>query len=360
MNTDSITYPAIIQQGGLFKVRRPQGKRSGGGKRGTVSQENISPQSRKRLVEKTLTIDWDSLQDTHKGRFITLTLPQEYWHQGRFVRKALERLYRKMKRRGMDASIVRKEHGKKNRMMHFHLLTFVKRDVRGWEPELPEDEIPGWITQAWSGALGYEGRVRVQVEVPENWHQLQKYVTKYCMKIAYNDVEKKASAPAVGNSTAASAGASLSMSHNRPETIEAEHNISNGNRFWYIWGRDNLPWAELQILELSGRMLAETWKLRRIFRKIQAVRVKRAAMRRSFVALKGKSCIDIPKADSPDIESVFFRVFGSSGMGHIMKTLRHNSTYRSLCRGGFLGWSLWMDARDKDILFRSLTMEMCI
>lgn len=341
----------LILHGNLLQVCRPQEKQRGGGLRGLV--KIYSPQSQSRLVSSLLTLDWQYIAENCVARFVTLTTPLKYRKRLPFVYQALDKLRREMVMQGMLGAYVRKEYGNKRGMLHYHLIVFIPRGRNGsWLPEDPE-EPEGWITRAWSDSLQYRGRVRVTSEVPEHWEAVKKYITKYCSKTAYENLEKQRNPEATvsakrGTSEAntGASGSSLSKSHNaeqaRMEDVTSSH---NGRRFWYIWGKENLPYAKKEVISLDRQGLQFTYKLKRVMRKIIKKRLERSSMRRELKD-RGKYQGELT------LEDDFFYWVGHFATKHIKREVSSKPIYLYIKKGWFMGWRLWMNESDLLILHR--------
>ena len=349
-NVTIIPQNTVTLHGNYFKVHRGQTKRRGGGIRGKV--KTFSPQSRARMVEKSLTLDWDVISNDYVVRFVTLTTPEEYWHRLPFVYRCLDRMRRLFEDRGASGAFVRKEYGEKRGMLHYHFLVFIPRGLAGgWWPEnskLPE----GWIGAAWRKALGFAERVRVESEKPENWECVKKYVTKYCSKAAYEQI-KEPFIPDTELAKCDGVKGSLSKSHNANKQQEMpDKSGHNGNRHWYIWGSKRLPWAVKTVVTLGRNGINGTYKIKRVFRKVIKVRLQRAYMRKAL-GDHGKRVSD------SDLRAEFLDRCGTDAIKHIARSVSKNSLMRYIRKGWFMGWRLWCNEADLAIIGNLLFSE-CI
>lgn len=268
---DGVT--GIEWQAGRFKFHRTSkegGGQKGGGLRGRVT--GMSDASRRRFMGKFASLDFEYLASRSIPiHFLTLTTPVEYWSQGREVYKALRRFRDRLEycygSKGYLGAFVRREYGGKRGMLHYHPI------VIGCE-SLPH----AWVESTWSECLRYDGKVRVDVQRPESAERVAKYLCKYVSKVGYEGKLEGPKAPAevcVAGSAGALGAAPLSKAHN----VGNEGQGYTGGRWWYIWGKDTLPWGESIIFVGEfGKAIAK--RVRRIFRR-WLVEQTRSRLRRS-------------------------------------------------------------------------------
>ncbi len=275
-------------QGGRVTYRKPVkvGERKGGGVRGRV--KGMSDASRRRLMSKFASLGWEQLIALGVPfHFVTLTTPEEYWTDVKRVYLALRRFRRLLRAhygsRGYLGAFVRRERGQARGMLHYHLITVGAAGLS-----------PAWVTSTWSKCLAYEGRVRCDVQFPENPKNVAKYLSKYCSKAGYEGAIRP---PEGGQNTssegsaALDGGETLSKAHNGTVDGESEY---TGGRWWYVWGADLLPWSACYaVTGDDGKQLAK--RLRRLFRRwsvqvLQRRTFKRCEMHPDLLAmLKSKS-----------------------------------------------------------------------
>jgi len=247
-----------------FKKCSGKGGHKGGGIRGRVTV--MSSESRRRLMGKFASIDFVALAASKTPiHFVTLTTPMEYWTRQKDVYLAVRRFREWMQynysHRGYLGGFCRRELGGKRGMLHYHLILFGCDSLAA-----------SAVSKAWSAALRYDGRVRVDVQHPESAVRVGKYLSKYCSKVGY---EGKTSAPEGATNTLVGAGspsgadAPLSKAHNGGNTYESY----TGGRWWYVWGEENLPWGESMTFTGDfGKALGN--RVRRIFRRWLAEKVR--------------------------------------------------------------------------------------
>lgn len=350
-NVNIIPQNTVTLHGNLFKVQRGQTRQRGGGVRGKV--KTFSPQSRARFIEKSLTLDWSYISEECVTRFVTLTTPIEYWNQGAFVYFCMAKMRRLFERWGALGAMVRKEYGEKRGMLHYHMLLIIpKVNAGGWWPENPR-LAEGRIGAAWREALGYSQRVRVESEIPQNEECIKHYVTKYCSKVAYEKVEQEPALPEHEEPSVDGEGGFLSKSHNgTTDTQSIEKWGHNGNRHWYIWGRNRLPWAKKTLVTLGRKGVLSTYKIKRVFRHVIKVRLQRKYMRRAL-GDHGKRVFD------SDLRAEFLDRFGTDGIKQIAKSVSTDRAMKYFGKGWFSGWRLWCNDADLAIIGNLLFSE-CI
>lgn len=220
---------SLTIQGRVLQAKVPVGTNGGGSLRGFVS--SFSNASRRKLQLHCASFDWSRIiEDVIPVRFVTLSVPEELWNEGRKVFAALDSFRRWLEARsGFRWCVVRREVGRRRGALHYHLLTFgvpfsESRNAdnelsRVWTSFLDAGTLPGVVKNG--------GYVVTDIEVATE-ESITKYLTKYCTKAAYQGREEAPEPAGVRSELArtdagcAEAG-SWSSSH-------------NGHRWWYIWG----------------------------------------------------------------------------------------------------------------------------
>lgn len=250
---------SVEVQGGRFSFKVPGAPgRKGGGKRGKVDE--CSNASRRRLMATFAQLDYEAL--VSKGsqfHWVTLKTTPEYWDKPLEVLDALERLQARLwywfGRWGYLGAILRKEYGEKNGMLHFHGV-FIGGGMSA-----------AWFREAWCECLGYTGPRKNMVHYKETTDPalVAKYMCKYCSKAAYDGRVRHGSSvetPIPEESSTEETCASLLDAHNSRNRT----NACTGGRWWYVWGKNRLPWAQVvTILQDDARAIAK--RVRRIFKR---------------------------------------------------------------------------------------------
>lgn len=253
----------IEVQGGRLTYKRTGPGGPGGGLRGRV--KGMSDASRRRLMGVFASLDWGKLiAAAIPFHFVTLTTPEVYWADERGVFKALQRFRKRLYRGfpGFLGAFVRRERGAKRGMLHYHLITVGARGLSA-----------AWVQAAWSESLRYEGKVRVDVQLPEDPNRVAKYLSKYCAKVGYDGAYRPGGGVPSGG-TGSVDPAPLSKAHNWPDGC-------TGGRWWYVWGKELLPWGvAYTLLGEDGRGIAK--RVRRIFRRWRASKVREAYKKKHF------------------------------------------------------------------------------
>lgn len=287
-------------QGGVFRVIRPNAIQRGGGRRGSVKE--MSPQSRARMIERVLRLDWDRISDDCQCRFVTLTTPPEYWLRQDEVYKNFDLLRRSLSRcDGFLFAIWRKERGLSG-MLHYHGIIFYER---GFAPA-PEvgGEGGGFFQSRWARALSVPD-VRVESAVPNSWNHCKQYITKYAAKLGYEKVNEDARAREYLERARVASGVESGSRHYSHKTYIQ---TGTGSRWWYTWGLAVIVdyFAPLHYIKMSRSDIADVHRLRRLVRGLIKSRVRRGVCGR--------------------------------------RALKYFS------RGSFAGWRLWCGLDDLDLL----------
>lgn len=204
-------------------------------------------------------LDYQALADAKVPLwFVTLTTPESYWDDYKGVYRALRRfrdtLHYEQTPQGYLGAFVRREIGSKRGMLHYHLV------VIGGKLDLKD------VMLLWSRSLRSDVCVRVDVQSLETPDRVARYLSKYVAKVGYEGKERVKAADASASpepEASAAEGASLSEAHN---VGTGDGSAYTGGRWWYIWGKDTLPWAEVvTVLGDQAKVIAKHFK--RIFRK---------------------------------------------------------------------------------------------
>lgn len=267
--TKSIDLSSSVEvQGGRFCFRSPgRPGRKGGGKRGKVDE--CSNASRRRLMAMFASLDYVSLVKTDtKFHWVTFKTTPEYWDKPLEVYEALERLQARLwyhfGQFGYLGGLLRKEYGEKNGMLHYHAV-LIGGPMCG-----------SWLRDAWCECLGYEGPRKNMVYWKETTDPavVAKYMCKYCSKAGFDGRVRHPSSADVASSESTTADegcASLLDAHNSRITP----NTCTGGRWWYVWGKNRLPWAQVvTVLEDDARAIAK--RVRRIFRRWKIDKTRKA------------------------------------------------------------------------------------
>jgi hypothetical protein len=283
-----IPEPSFSRQGGVLTYHQPTGpgSRRGGGIRGKV-KPYMTPASRLRLMRAFASLDWDALGTFSMPLlFVTLTTGPDYWDKQEEVYKGLERLRDRIEYLcgrdmitlnndgilcevenpfgGYVGAFVRKERGKKNGMLHYHLIIVGCRFLSA-----------DWLRKAWQECLRSEVPFRVEIQKPEDARKVERYLSKYCSKVGY---EGKEEASEEGPETVAPVSGGASDDSSQDVTLSDAHNAGNGkngNRHWYVWNRKSLPMAEKQDSIAEGQAARlMSYRIRRAFRNILQARIR--------------------------------------------------------------------------------------
>lgn len=259
-------------QSGRFKYAKPipggASMRRGGGKRGVVVE--MSNASRRRFMESMASLDY--VQLAAMGclfHFVTLTTCPEFWEKTEHVYRALRRFRDRLTYHAAEAgylgAFVRRELGEKNGMLHYHLVV-----IGG------EKFSRAWLSSVWTRCLGADKPIMVHVSETTDPNRLSKYISKYCSKAAYEGKRRAA----VGSDSAepeTNDGASLTEAHTVGNQSADGY---TGGRWWYVWGENNLPWAETTTLYgADARALGN--RVRRIFRRWKIEKLRQAIDRKT-------------------------------------------------------------------------------
>ena len=267
----------------------------------------MSDASRRRFMGKFASLDYEALARSGVSMwFITLTTPEEYWHREGFVYQALrrfrDRLSYSQAEHGYVGAFVRRERGGKRGMLHYHLVI-----IGGAINAFP-------VADAWSRSLGYEGTVRVDVQVLDTAERVGKYLSKYCSKVGY---EGKRSPSAVVE-TASSEPVSTTA---EGAPLSEAHNVGNGytgGRWWYVWGEDALPWGEvITIVGEDAKAIAKA--LRRIFRRWRVQKQAEAwAKREKWSVRRAMTLVSVRQWEKWDSFGEFLRRGGGGGFTFLL------------------------------------------
>lgn len=263
-------------QGGRFQYRQSSisGGRRGGGVRGTV--QGLSDASRRRLSRKFASVDYQYfIVFGVPIWFITVTTTPEYWDRPGYCRQALERVYDRLRydfaEKGFLGGIWRRERGAKRGMLHYHLMLF--------GPEIDQVRFSRWWNRTWSECLRHSGKpLRTDVQCPESPKRIAKYLGKYCAKAGYERATTEGAAGGDGQEpTGATAVVLLSKAHISGNDKESE----KWGRWWGVWGKDEIPWAPVEVMEGTDEDLAKLAKrIRRLYRKWLARQVEERAVKK--------------------------------------------------------------------------------
>jgi len=202
--------------------------------------------SRRRLMGKFASVDWDQVHESGRELlFLTLTVPPELNHP-EHVYRAGKRFFAWLRYRHGAAAIVRRELTRSG-LIHYHLMLVG----------------PSWIDAdelrcVWTRCLRSERLIRVHVERIEKKNDVTKYLSKYCVKAAYEGADRGEGVPSGETSPAVS----LSEVHNGRK----ESSGHNGHRWWYVWGKERIPWGE-EIELTAEQAIAVAKRIKRVFRK---------------------------------------------------------------------------------------------
>lgn len=273
--------PSVEIQCGRLTFKNPLGGgRVGGGLRGIVKE--MSKASRRRLMATFASLDWRELsRQMVPIWFVTLTTPEEYWNDELRVYLAARRFREALEAQFPDyrGAIVRKERGQRRGMLHYHPIIVGCADLSRT-----------WLRNTWTKCLEYEGPgdrgtgfVRVDVETVESAERVTKYLSKYCAKAGYHGKISSPAASGEGGDGAGSCVAGCAAPPLDGEALSKAHNVDGtytGTRWWYIWGRENLPWADVDVLNVPDpRKLA--YSLKRIFRRWRLDKVRQGLAKQS-------------------------------------------------------------------------------
>lgn len=218
--------PSLTLQGRLLLAKVPMPGRKGGGLRGLVT--HFSEASRRELMRLCACFDWTRIiEESIPFYFVTLTIPEELWQEGRRCFAALDKFRRYLSSKPLFRwAVVRRELGEKRGAVHYHLLVFglPMQEARNAQCEVADKWTEFLGAAAFPGVMRNNGRVVVDIE-KANDENVAEYLTKYCTKAAYAGRERpEAGARAVVAPLVAARAGSWSETH-------------NGHRWWYMWGQ---------------------------------------------------------------------------------------------------------------------------
>lgn len=256
------------------------------GRRGIITE--MSGSSRRRFMMLFAILDWEAIAAAETPiLFLTLTTPPKYWNQQAFVYQALRRFQDALDyyHGGPVCALVRKERGRRNGMLHYHPVTFGVRDSPAFRK---------WLRETWARCLESETVIRVHVEAVRSPQDVCRYLAKYVAKAGHEGRERPeglaeafvVDAEGVCTDVPVAFPESPAVGSGDPEAPQApslsnNHKWGNGGkggRWWYIWGKDLLPWAvgERDFGE-DGRRMAVS--VRRIFRKWRLIKLREAMVK---------------------------------------------------------------------------------
>ena len=208
----------------------------GGGIRARV--RGFSRASRRNLLRRLASINRRAFRD-FKGRmiFVTLTYPHECPDEPELCKRHLKAFRKRLQRQYKSFAAFWRLGIQKRGAWHLHLLLFVGPSIG------PVRELRRFISSSWYEVTGKvsEGHLRAgtRVEVVKRWKQATSYVERYMAK---------------------------------PE--EFPEGLQTG-RIWGIWNENLLP-VRWETVEVS---LRDTFKIRRIYRKLARMKGSRSLRR---------------------------------------------------------------------------------
>jgi hypothetical protein len=220
--------------------------------RGIVTE--FSRKSRKRLLEMTARIDLKSVTLRNPVIFVTLTYGSAF-PSGEASKPHMKAFLERIRRFAPDASGFWRLEYQKRGAPHYHFIFFnlpyiPKEDLQRWWSEIIGEEF--WDTS--NGGLRYPF---TRIEAIKTPRQVMYYVSKY---VAKHD-----------------AGSVDSGFINVP--------YSHAGRFWGVFNRENLPFAELMTMTLQAETVSMDTLLFQ-FKRLMSKKWKRA---NKFGKLKGAS-----------------------------------------------------------------------
>jgi len=280
--------PEAIRQGGVLAFKTHEGGAAsgrGGGLRGRI--QGLSDAARRRLMLTFASVDWSSAIRLFPFLyFLTLTTTPECWADYQRIHEGFNHRLRMRWERywGRLPIFWRMEHGDLNGMLHIHAITFMKRDCHL--------ELRLWLLDNWRLAMGANQNFHVKVEPVDSLPNLLKYLAKYACKAA--GIRARGGAPSQGGAPGDAPDlikAHIFTEEERPHT-QGEDQPLNTGRWWGVWFKDELPFAEEEKLDL-GDVPAVMYAFRRLFRKRERARW-RIRLRNVFVLGKASGEIDVP------------------------------------------------------------------
>ena len=266
-----------------FKKSGDRPKNACGGIRGVIRE--MSNYARRRMMQVFASVNWAAVAAAESPiLFLTLTTSPEYWARPRFVRRALRRFHDAFNayQGGLVCAFVRKERGRKNGMLHYHLITIGVEYCEAFRE---------WLEATWARCLESERVIRVDVQTVHTPGRVMKYLAKYCSKAAYEGREAPegmgecfevdadgvctdAAAPshssAVGSEVAAASSLTVcggdSAVSSALSKVHTGDSDAGGGRWWSVWGAEGLPWCEKEIYHGDDAHKVAV-RIRRIFRR---------------------------------------------------------------------------------------------
>lgn len=229
--SQSIRSVNLSFQGGLVQVKVKSVHRGRGGRRGSVN--DFSAAARRRLLKLFAT-----LLVSEGAVFVTLTYPSDF-PSPKLAKKHLRSFLERIRRRCPRASAIWRLEFQKRGAPHFHLVMF-------GVPFIPKEE----IQSMWGEIIDYK-QVFTRIEAIKSNRKLMGYVSKYVAK----------------RDACGSGFNHLAYLHGQefvhPTTGELSGSIG---RWWGVFNRDDLPFASLIEMDISGS-LEPFYKFRRYARR---------------------------------------------------------------------------------------------
>lgn len=265
-------YVQIETQGGLFKVKRLDCPRTGGGLRGKVNK--FTPASRLRLIERV-----SRITDGPHGFFVTLTY-HDSWPSPKAAKRELRSFIKRLERwTGQAWGIIWKLEPQKRGAPHFHLILFPKQDEDGgWAFPTHYDSEYGnirvfdflhdgrvapliffyqVIRRMWAGTIDAHlddlDRKRVArgdsltnvKHLSGGRKQVMYYVSKYVAKLPESEVPEGAPVHGVESGQEGSGPSSPFVLDNGTYLSATAESVG---RWWGIWHAKDLPFAAKEVV----------------------------------------------------------------------------------------------------------------
>lgn len=208
---------------------------TGGGRRGEVQE--FSRRSRSRLLERLARMDIAAMMSRFAALFVTLTYPADY-PSARSSKEHFAAIRRRLERQYGKAAAVWRLGIQARGAPHYHVLIFGVPwiDAR-------------WLRQSWMEVIDYDGTGQVQVNIQraDSPKRVAAYVAKY---------EGKMEAPggpppdASGAPAGGAGDPDAVMLDSQSYSAAGSDTWDRPGRFWGIWNRGLVVWAEVTEVSL--------------------------------------------------------------------------------------------------------------
>lgn len=184
LNDIAIIYNAGMKIKRLSKFTGDNKIENKYGNRGVI--KGMSANSRRRLMDILMKIDWDSITNNdigikYRGFFVTLTYPKEYVNDRKVYKKHLKAMIMRLRRKYDEIALIWKLEYQKRGAPHYHILLYIKNGAK-------LDDIRAWISLNWYQVVKsndykhYKAGTNVKPIIGNNT-RLMRYLGKYIGKI---------------------------------------------------------------------------------------------------------------------------------------------------------------------------------